>query len=401
MLYVNTTLYDFYSDYELNGNNRDDYDSTANINSHRIYQPFRQFNQALSEYYRLNKVNDPMYWGNFQNYDGNKFTEISNTMDLFGFGSDISSNESSDDYHKFFYLHHSMWQRNGTNFNSYPSVPDAQTGKVATQGLASQQLADDSLMMNTTDGTSIPAPFFDQKFLEGNNSKNTVLGKVYENVTFPFVKKQLGSLSAGDDNEGTKYGTVDYWYFNSDNSELSELPENANLRLYRDGENRYFLDSAGTQDSDGVKGEKPEGPTSETQYFPLNDTEQSGNAALLNYGFGQKFEISFRLTEDGMVKTSKGEDVPIEFNFSGDDDVWVYVDGELVLDVGGGHGKVTGRIDFANKESYVSAVKNDDSTYGGATADVRKAFPDGLKNDKDFYNKEHTLTMFYMERGLW
>ena len=401
MLYVNTTLYDFYSDYELNGNNRDDYDSTENINSHRIYQPFRQFNQALSEYYRLNKVNDPMYWGNFQNYDGNKFTEISNTMDLFGFGSDISSNESSDDYHKFFYLHHSMWQRNGTNFNSYPSVPDAQTGKVATQGLASQQLADDSLMMNTTDGTSIPAPFFDQNFLEGNNSKNTVLGKVYENVTFPFVKKQLGSLSAGDDNKGTKYGTVDYWYFNSDNSELSELPENANLRLYRDGENRYFLDSAGTQDSDGVKGEKPEGPTSETQYFPLNDTEQSGNAALLNYGFGQKFEISFRLTEDGMVKTSKGKDVPIEFNFSGDDDVWVYVDGELVLDIGGGHGKVTGRIDFANKVSYVSAVKNDDSTYGGATADVRKAFPDGLKNDKDFYNKEHTLTMFYMERGLW
>ena len=50
IMYVDTTLYDYYSDYELNGQNRDYYDSVG-IASHRIYQPFRQFNQALSTYY--------------------------------------------------------------------------------------------------------------------------------------------------------------------------------------------------------------------------------------------------------------------------------------------------------------------------------------------------------------
>lgn len=410
-LYINTTLYDYYSDYELNGNNRDNYDGTTNVNSHRIYQQFRQFNQALSGYYKENQIANPIYWGNFQNYSGDLlFTNISDALNLFSFGPEISSRPDSDAYHKFFYLHHSMWGRNGQNFNE-SSVEDAKTGKVATQGIASEKMTGNTLALDTeTEGQSVPAPFFDEEFLQGNNNKNTVLGKVYKNVSFPFVKKQLGSLSKGDDNAGTTYGTVDYWYYNSDIHELSDtvsgetIPENANLRLYYNEADGYFLDSAGTGDADGVKGEKPDNggtATSENQYFPLNDTEQSGDATQLNYGFGQKFEITFRLTENGTVKTDQGYDVPIEFNFSGDDDVWVYVDGELVLDVGGGHGKVTGRIDFSAKKSYVSAVKNNDSTNGGATEGVTTEFPESLKGDPEFYQKEHTLTMFYMERGIW
>ena len=72
LVYVDTTLYDYYSDYELNGQNRDNYDDKVDIASHRIYQPFRQFNQALSTYYEQNNVTYPLYWGNFQNYEGSK-----------------------------------------------------------------------------------------------------------------------------------------------------------------------------------------------------------------------------------------------------------------------------------------------------------------------------------------
>lgn len=67
-LYVNTTLYDYYSDYELNGYNRDNYQATS-IYTDRIYQPFRQLDQALSYYYYSNGAIDPLYTGNFQNYD--------------------------------------------------------------------------------------------------------------------------------------------------------------------------------------------------------------------------------------------------------------------------------------------------------------------------------------------
>ena len=81
-LYVDTTLYDYYSDYELNGQNRDNYDDKVDIASHRIYQPFRQFNQALSTYYEQNNVTYPLYWGNFQNYSGSHFDDIADTLDI-------------------------------------------------------------------------------------------------------------------------------------------------------------------------------------------------------------------------------------------------------------------------------------------------------------------------------
>ena len=85
-LYVNTTIYDYYSDYELNGSNRDDYKSDIAVNTHRIYQPFRQFNIALSDYYQVNGATSPLYWGNFQNYnDATDFKNIAGTMNLFGY----------------------------------------------------------------------------------------------------------------------------------------------------------------------------------------------------------------------------------------------------------------------------------------------------------------------------
>lgn len=367
-LYVDTTLYDYYSDYELNGNNRDDYDN-ADIASHRIYQPFRQLNQALSEYYSKNNVTFPLYWGNFQNYDNCHYSQIAATLNLYGY-SDALKN-------KFFYENNSMWGIDGGQIEG--------KGQNATQGLAGNTLSSGNLTLS--DG--IPAPFFDEGFLSGTNSKNTVLGKVYHNVTFPFVKVPLSSKSA----PGAS-GTVDYWYFNSADQDKA----NKNLQLQYDATSGYFLQSTNNE----VKGQtvgNGNPPTGNGNYFPFNTSSQTGSACKLNYGFGQKIEFKFRLTDDGTVTTTNNVKVPIEFNFSGDDDVWVYIDGNLVLDVGGGHGAVEGRINFKDKKSWVSRVKN--SSGGGYTDNKEAVFPDALGNDSDFYKKEHTLTMFYMERGLW
>ena len=380
-LYVNTTIYDYYSDYELNGLNRDDYPSNIDVTTHRIYQPFRQFNMALSDYYKANNAVSPLYWGNFQNYGGSHFNEIAETMNLFDYNSD----GTSDSFKKFFYENNSMWGRYGEDLRIDKSL----NGRNATQGLVADQLSSDNLQLKTQKGNTITAPFFDKDFLSGKNSKNTVLGKVYENVTFPFVKKAMTSSSR------TSNGTVDYWYFDSADQSLA----NRNLQLQYDETDEYFLKSTAKD----VKGRTTDGITAHGNYFPLNSSDQSGDASKLNYGFGQKFDLKFRLTADGKVVDSKNNKVPIEFHFSGDDDVWVFIDGQLVLDVGGGHDVVEGTIDFANKKATVNRVKNSNSNSGGASGvntNVVKDFPT-IFSSADYFTKEHTLTMFYMERGLW
>ena len=367
-LYVNTTIYDYYSDYELNGSNRDDYPSDIAVNTHRIYQPFRQFNMALSDYYDVNNATSPLYWGNFQNYDDSHFNGIAETMKLFGYNSE----KKTELFKKFFYENNSMWGSDGEKLSN---------GNNATQGLVADQLSNNDLQLKTKNGTAL-APFFDKDFLNGNNSKNTVLGKVYENVTFPFVKKAMSSSST------KSTGKLDYWYFNS--ADQAATTTNKNLQLKYDATDEYFLQS---------NNEEVKGSTTNGNYFPLNSSKQSGKASQLNYGFGQKFDLKFRLTSDGKVLDSANNEVPIEFNFSGDDDVWVFIDGQLVLDIGGDHAVVTGRIDFANKKATVSSAKNS-SSGGISNGEVEKDFPKEL-NTENYFTKEHTLTMFYMERGLW
>ena len=324
MLYVNTTLYDYYSDYELNGYNRDAYSYKTDLNSlgnnpilHYIYQPFRQLDQALSSYYDKNNASSSIYWGNFQNYKGSHYSDIKASLNLYGSG----------DWNKFIYENNSMWGRNGYELSN---------GNSAVQGLVADTLSNNNLMIKTS-GKTVAAPYFNEDFLTGNNSKNTVLGKVYKDVTFPFVKKPVTSTSYK--------GSVDYWYFDSADNNAS----NKNLQLQQSVKDGYFLNPS----DQAVKGQtaSPGYPaTNDNNYFPFNTNAQSGNATMLNYGFGQKFDLKFKLTSDGTVKTTDNEDAPIEFNFSGDDDVWVFIDGKLVLDVGGGHGKVNGTINFKDKK---------------------------------------------------
>ena len=350
----------------MNGSNRDDYKSDIAVNTHRIYQPFRQFNMALSDYYQVNGATSPLYWGNFQNYnDATDFKNIAGTMNLFGYPN---SKDDSNLYQKFFYENNSMWGSDGNQLSS---------GNNATQGLVANQLNNNSLQLKTKSNETVLAPFFDKDFLNGNNSKNTVLGKVYENVTFPFVKDGM------------------YWSFDSADKEAT----NKNLQLKYDDTDKYFLQS----NTNPVSGCTTGGATENGNYFPLNSSKQSskqsGKASQLNYGFGQKFDLNFRLTSDGKVLDSDNKRVPIEFNFSGDDDVWVFIDGQLVLDIGGDHAVVTGKIDFANKMATVSSAKNS-SSGGTSDGEVKKHFPEELDTN-NYFTKEHTLTMFYMERGLW
>ncbi len=382
-LYINTSFYDFYSDYELNGSNRDKYGETGS--THRKYQQFRQFNLALSDYYSNTKAVSPLYWGNFQNYNGSHFTEIGSTLNLYG----------SENSRKLFYENNSMWGINGEELK-YNDGKEA--GIFATQNLISNTLENGQLMYRTTDGGTTVAPYFNKDFLEGNNSKNAVLGKVYENVVFPFKKAAMKSQSDQSTN-----GTVDYWYFNGTPLEDGDYhPKSENLRMtYDTSKNQYYLNETNEEvhGVDSTYREGNHGNDMGKNFFPFNGGAQSQNSSTLNYGFAMKMQFDFTLTETGTVKNSEDKDVPIEFNFAGDDDVWIFIDGKLALDIGGDHGRVSGTLNFKknNEGKYtytISGIKNPSG--GGVIKNQTGEFTiEGANTD------QHTLTMYYMERGLW
>ena len=371
-LYVDSTFYDYYTDYELNGNNRDTYTpGDQQSGSQRNYVTFRQFDQALSEYYRSNNVSIPIYTGHFQpDYSGwgNPFSNIADTLNLYGYDR---SNQNG-----FMSTNNSTLNANGNS-----TYYDA-----AAQGLVSDTLNNGNLMEK---GGTAQEPHFDESFLTGTNSKNTVLGKIYNNVAFPFTKQKLdiNGNKCNDDNTAN----VDYWYFDSADTTLAMRKDSAS------GE--YYLQDTGKQDwSKNVNSSSSDQNTH--GFFPFNENTTACSAGNYNYGFGTKLEFKFRLTDDGKVTASDGKtEFPIQFTFSGDDDVWVYVDGKLALDVGGAHGKVTGKIDFSGNSTEKSAIVSKTKVSQGSDREgqnIKSTFElSGSNTD------EHTLTMFYMERGMW
>ena len=375
-LYVDSTFYDYYTDYELNGNNRDSYDLHNPIaGSQRSYVTFRQFDQALSDYYQSNNIVIPIYTGHFQpDYDkwGTPFSEIADTLKLFGYDK---NNQSG-----FMSTNNSTLNANGNS-----TYYDA-----AAQGLVSNILSNGNLMAA---GGNAQEPHFNESFLSGNNSKNTVLGNIYHNVSFPFTKQKLDINGNKCDGNVTN---VDYWYFDSADTTLA---------MRQDGfTGEYYLQNTGNQGwSQNVNSSSQAGAGNVSNtygFFPFNENTIACSASNYNYGFGTKLEFKFRLTEDGMVIASDGKtEFPIQFTFSGDDDVWVYVDGKLALDVGGAHGRVTGTIDFrGNGTTKTATVSRTKVSQGSSTegSNITNRFEISGSN-----TSEHTLTMFYMERGMW
>ena len=369
-LYVNSTFYDYYTDYELNGKNRDDYDqNNPEAGSQRSYVTFRQFNQALSAYYDNDKANVkiPIYTGHFQpDYKdwGNRFSAIAGTLELYGYDEKNQNGFMS------------------TNNSTLNAKGDGTYFYSAAQGLVANVLNGNNLM---TSDNKVLEPHFNEKFLTGDNSKHTALAKVYKNVSFPFTKQKVDEYGNKNNASG-----VEYWYFDSADTTLA-------MRTDKESGNYYLED---VDNKDWSKNVNSSSKTDNTYgFFPFNETAKACSASNYNYGFGAKLEFKFRLTDDGTVVGTDGKKDPIKFNFSGDDDVWVYVDGNLALDVGGAHGKVTGHIDFSGSDKKKKAIVSKTKKSQGSLiegSDTESNFEiEGSNSD------EHTLTMFYMERGMW
>ena len=405
--YVTSTLYDYYTDYELNGKNRKNYDNDNAVNQ-RHWVPFRQFDQAISDYYQsyVDKNTEkpiiyPIYTGHFQPSDWDpKFADIASTLNLYGWSS----------YNIFIAANNSNYDIGG-NANGKKNA-------YAFQGIvADKRDSDGDIVMN---GTTLKEPHFNEEFLTSKNSKNAKLGEVYHNVEFPLTQKEV-FVESDQKGKGVKY-----WWFDSSKTSLYLRKDTNSDQLYLGNDStgettaEYLSEASHNVDSasDPNKVSTPYG------FFPFNETTTSKSAVRYNYGYGAKLEIPFTLTSTGTVKDDYNNEIPIRFYFSGDDDVWVFIDNQLVLDIGGAHAKVSGVLEFDQRDnkkntvtSYVSRVKNsktgnygaencDEHNYTTATSitylgTTEKYYKNASVSIPNLSTGKHTLTMYYMERGMW
>ena len=313
--YGSATLYDYYSDREMQGEKPVGDQNGINLDTSEM------LNLAISEYSKQNQQTmSPIYMAG----------KADNAKQLYRY--EERTNKWSGKFHEV-------------------AGKGGQDVGIAKQGLVDSSLTDGQLTQE-----SHPVPLFDETFLRGGNEYGVSLGNVYKNVQFPFKK-----------NEKTGY-----WEFNSARGEDA-------LSLYEDVDTGYFLKRTGIP----ITGMGSNG------FFPLN----TSNDEPRNYLFGSRIDIPFTLPEGNVVQMEEnGEKVPVTFEFSGDDDTWIFIDGQLVLDIGGIHDAIKGSINFEKGMFTVERFTKKDGKIRQEKAQTGKFNLDDTK-------KEHTLTMFYMERG--
>ena len=323
---VKGTFYDYYNNDEIR-NGWTNLDGSERKYTDR--EPFTIFNNAIAQYSRNNNSwSYPLYFGDFNRS-----------------GKDVGGPGPWYDYYKGAGI---------SDFNKY--LARANNSNMTSSGVYGtvSGLVDTTLkggMTGTVTKDGVVLPYFDKNFISQG------YGSIV-NSQFPFRQENRNgdtyhiyeSLEAKDN-----------FYF----SNLAGSP----VANYYNYSNAIIDAAAGFGNASNGKG-----------FFPFDN----GGTEAKNFGFGMKLEIPFSLNK--ARTTENGNDVI--FEFSGDDDLWVYVDGKLVLDMGGAHKMASGTINFTDQTVKVNAV---DGSYGNpSTGNIKNV--DG--------GEDHVMTVFYMERGM-
>ena len=338
---IDATFYDYYNDDEIqngwgqirketnHGKNRTSENGNGYMEN-AYWEPYQYLNSRIASH--DSGVNYPLYFGNFYDKEDHFKGEGSSNM-----------------------VNFSNWVNNSSRLGG--------THK-AVVGLTGSTLVNGDLVYATNGGgnSSTKVPIFDKSWLSANRVGSVV------NTKFPMRKvTQNGVTGYYFDSSSSAANGGDNVWFNSNHTSIS----------YGAGTSNGAKDSLSYYNSDGS--------TSGYGFFPFDSTRGT-SADALDYGFGMRVDVKFNIGMNG-----KNNGIDEVFSFTGDDDVWVYIDGNLVLDLGGDHQKASGTINFANKSVSVSTGSN---TLNSATRNTGFAI-----NNTD-PTVEHTLTMFYVERGM-
>lgn len=330
--------------------------------------PYQQFEFVETKICDEIKNNIRYVKASFFDYNPDEFNSRARNVTLSNFNNlSLSRKQEIDRTHTLFQMIHTPtisyagWQ------NGYNSSNTAISPKGASQGIIGDKLVNNNIVLNYPNAND--TVFFPTE-AQAENKGLVGDGKPYQeilrNYDFPFVEEDTG-----------------YYSFNSNLYHIKKSTSKKSFDLHRGK-------VGGALDSGNGKNTRYLGfyPFNEDCY--INSTPTQAN----NLGFGIRFNVDFFMTKDGKARNKQtGQLEDMIFNFSGDDDVWVFIDDTLALDIGGGHGAVTGNINFATNTSYVANVTDH------ATLDTSKPVTkENLFGSSRLKEGNHTLTLFYMER---
>lgn len=337
---IDATFYDYYTDDEIQkGWGQIRYSTNHKYEGTGAYwEPYQYLNNKIA----AQGGRYPLYFGNFYDKEDRYQGEGSSNM-----------------------INFSNWVNNSSRLGG---------ANKSVVGLTGNTLVNNELYYAADGGgnSSTKVPIFDKSWLQNNRAGSVV------NTKFPMRKEvSNGVTTYAFNSEGsTAKSAGDSVWFNSSHNTISYGTGSTN------GAKDALYYYSAPQESSGYG------------FFPFDSNR---NTEANNFGFGMRVDVKFNLGADdsnhiGQIKGTNGSYVDQVFNFTGDDDVWVYVDGKLVLDLGGDHKKANGSINFHNRSVSVTTGTN---TLNGATRNTSFS----LDNYGD-PTAEHTLTMFYVERGM-
>ena len=440
---IDATFYDYYTDKEC----QDGWLQLTNKEANEDWEPYQTLNKSLAKYAENNTITYPLYFGIFSGrndgyagYDNstnyNFVWRVNDSNGLQSFNNAVTglTGKTLANGTIHHYSSSDTTNNNGTSMalfdEDWLTSRDSSDGYAYTDALATivnsnfpvrktTSATPVKIYLNTNNqygysGTTDTAEFY-AHFWGGSEAVNVLMQKSgdYYYADIPagstqvlFVRQQAGvgdivwegdgrwynqigdlavptdsnvlftlNSSSGGDwgyySEAELINPVDYYEFDSTNAK-------DNVWFNNIGQSNMSLEY-GSGTSNGVKDRTNNG----YGFFPFDGSRKTQQA--LDYGFGMKLEIKFTLGEDGQIN---GADQ--KFDFSGDDDLWVYVDDKLVLDLGGAHARTTGSINFATKTVTANSTEPiaSENRNGAITM-----------NNTDT-NKVHTMTIYYMERGM-
>ncbi len=349
---LSTNLFDMYEVDTHNG-------MADNVKNGKMYS---NYNDAVSTYFQNSTPTPagsnfiPLYVGNFH---------------------DLSSNTS---YPKG--LYHWVLVANGANRKGSDGGSNIHS---SAQGLVDAKLSNmTDLKKGVPHQYGIELPQFSDKFTEDNPT----LQSKYSNLKFEVTakKKMNGNVwysynSSTDYNRSLELTT-------SRANDINGYIKNNNKNVHG-----YTNESYGT----GSNG-----------YFPFNPSQPSTKNDLIN-GHGTRFDLEFVMPN----RNGKVNNEALQFSFSGDDDLWVFIDGHLALDLGGSHSEAKGSINLATRESTITTgtytidyanMSQSDRESNAISYDSGtqvQPFSDDLNTALNDTTKEHTMSIFYMERGQY